>query len=469
MENKYKRLVSNTALFAISQFSSRLLFFVMAPLFSYWFDTQAMAGIKDLLNQFSNFSIPIVSLGISNAVIRFGLEKGINKKQVYTNGFLAIGMGFTVLLVVSPLLAKVSWYTDYIALLCIYVLVSCLRTLNCQFVRARQLNRLYAIDGILCTVVTCLFYVLFLRFLNLGPTGYLLAVICGDGFSTLFLLFTARLWRFIDFRGRKGLMRKMLRYSLPLVPASIFWWVTNASDQMFVAAMLENGEAWTAIYGNSYKLPTILTIVATVFTEAWQISAFTDGTDAQRESFFSRVFDAYQSVMFLAGAGLILIAKPFMLLYREDYFIGWKFIPLLVIATVFSCLSNFLNSIYMVEKRSGLSLITMAIGAALNCVMNFLLIPIWGVNGAVLATLASYIVVFTLRAYNTRGLIRIDYAPLKLCVNCAILVLESLVMLYSLPWWPLWCVLLCLLIFVVNMKEIMSTVLRLLKKTRRGR
>ena len=57
MENKYKRLVSNTALFAISQFSSRLLFFVMAPLFSYWFDTQAMAGIKDLLNQFSNFSI----------------------------------------------------------------------------------------------------------------------------------------------------------------------------------------------------------------------------------------------------------------------------------------------------------------------------------------------------------------------------------------------------------------------------
>jgi hypothetical protein len=78
----------------------------------------------------------------------------------------------------------------------------------------------------------------------------------------------------------------MLRYALPLVPASIFWWITNASDQFFVAAMLEDGTSWTAVLGASYKLPTILSIVSTIFTEAWQISAFTDGTDSQREQFF---------------------------------------------------------------------------------------------------------------------------------------------------------------------------------------
>ena len=49
--DKYKRLVSNTMLFAISTFSSKLLSFVMAPLFSYWFETQEMNGIKELLNQ----------------------------------------------------------------------------------------------------------------------------------------------------------------------------------------------------------------------------------------------------------------------------------------------------------------------------------------------------------------------------------------------------------------------------------
>lgn len=467
MENKYKRLMSNTALFAISQFSSRLLFFVMAPLFTYWFDTPEMVGIKELLNQFANFSIPIVSLGISNAVVRFGLDKSINKRQVYTNGFVSIGMGFVLLLAATPLLVRVSWFKDYMVLLCIYVLVSCMRTLNCQFVRARQLNRLYAVDGILCTVVTCLFYVLFLRVLNLGPMGYLLAVICADGFSTLFLFITAHLWRYIDFHGARGLLPQMLRYSLPLVPASIFWWVMNASDLIFVAALLPDGELQTGIYGSSYKLPTVLTIVSTIFTEAWQISAFTDGTESGRETFFSRVFGAYQSVMFLAGAGLILIAQPFMLLFQENFREGWKYIPLLVIATVFSSLSNFLNSIYMVEKRSGLSLYTMAVGAVLNCVLNFFLIPKLGVNGAVIATLLSYIVVFVLRAVNVRGLMRIDYTPLKLCVNCAVLVLESLLMLFEIGGWQIWCVLLCALVLAINFRDIIGTVLQLLHKRKK--
>ena len=81
--DKYKRLVSNTMLFAISTFSSKLLSFVMAPLFSYWFETQEMNGIKELLNQCASLLIPLVSLGIANAVIRFGLEKGIRKSAIY--------------------------------------------------------------------------------------------------------------------------------------------------------------------------------------------------------------------------------------------------------------------------------------------------------------------------------------------------------------------------------------------------
>ena len=212
--DKYKRLVSNTMLFAISTFSSKLLSFVMAPLFSYWFETQEMNGIKELLNQCASLLIPLVSLGIANAVIRFGLEKGIRKSAIYMNGLVSIGMGFVLLLLLYPLLSRIALFRDYIALLYVYLLVSCLRTLNCQFCRARQLNRLYAIDGILCTITTCGFYVLFLRVLNMGPTGYLLAIICADGLSALFLFAVTKTWRFLDFkRFDTKLLKKMLRYA----------------------------------------------------------------------------------------------------------------------------------------------------------------------------------------------------------------------------------------------------------------
>ena len=441
--DKYKRLVSNTMLFAISTFSSKLLSFVMAPLFSYWFETQEMNGIKELLNQCASLLIPLVSLGIANAVIRFGLEKGIRKSAIYMNGLVSIGMGFVLLLLLYPLLSRIALFRDYIALLYVYLLVSCLRTLNCQFCRARQLNRLYAIDGILCTITTCGFYVLFLRVLNMGPTGYLLAIICADGLSALFLFAVTKTWRFLDFkRFDTKLLKKMLRYALPLVPASIFWWITNASDQFFVAAMLEDGTSWTAVLGASYKLPTILSIVSTIFTEAWQISAFTDGTDSQREQFFSRVFSAYQSLIFLAAAGIVLMAQPFMAIYRDDYFIGWKFIPLLTMATAF---------------------------ASFDVALNFTLIPVWGVNGAALATFVSYFVVFLLRAVNTRGLIRVDFAPEKLCCNFGLLVLESALMMWQVKLWPVWCSLVVVLIAAINFRDLWSTVQQLLGRGKKKR
>ena len=468
--DKYKRLVSNTMLFAISTFSSKLLSFVMAPLFSYWFETQEMNGVKELLNQCASLLIPVVSLGVANAVIRFGLEKGVRRSAVYMNGLTAIGMGFLLLVLLYPLLSRIKLFREYIVLLYLYLLISCLRTLHCQFCRARQLNRLYAIDGILCTLTTCGFYALFLRVLNLGPTGYLLAVICADGLSALFLFCITKTWRFIDLKRYDfALLKRMLRYALPLVPASIFWMITNASDQFFVAAILENGTAWTAILGASYKLPTILSIVSTIFTEAWQISAFTDGASAERERFFSRVFGAYQSLIFLAASGIVLMAQPFMMIYREDYFIGWKFIPLLTMATAFSSFDNFLNSIYMVEKRSTLSFGTMAMGAAVNVILNWKLIPIWGVNGAALATFDSYFLVFLLRAINTRGLIRVDFAPEKLCCNFGLLAAESWLMLKRVPHWPIWCGLIVACIAALNFRDLWSTVLQILGRGKRRR
>lgn len=459
--NKYKRLASNTVLFAISTFSSKLLTFAMRPLFTYWFATQELNAVKDLVTQCANLLIPLVALGISNAVIRFGLEKEISKREVFTNGILAIFIGFCGMVVAYPLLRLIPWIQEYVLYLYIYVLVSCLRTLCCHFCRAKNYNRLYAIDGILCTFITVLLYVVFLRFLNLGPAGYLLAIICADAFSALFLFIVGGMRKYVYFkRINKRLFGKMLKYSLPLVPASLFWWITNVSDQFFVSAMC--GLNWNAIYTTSYVLPTLLTVVSTVFTEAWQLSAVTDGQSEGRERFFSKVFGAYQSVMFTAGAGVILLAQPYMMLSKENYFIGWMFIPILTLATVFSSFDTFLNSVYMVEKRSTLSLITMGVGAILNIVLNFLLIPRFGVNGAAIATFASYFIVFILRAVNTRGLIRINFGIGRMAINMILLISMSVMMLKDVPYWAYWCTLLFVVVGIFNMGNLLTTALRLL-------
>ena len=91
----------------------------------------------------------------------------------------------------------------------------------------------------------------------------------------------------------------------------------------------------------------------------------------------------------------------------------------------------------MVKKKSMLSLVTTAAGAGLNIGLNFLLIPMMGVNGAALATFASYLFVFLLRAVSARWFIFIDYGTGKLIANTLLLAAQSACMLLEPPYWAL--------------------------------
>ena len=135
--------------------------------------------------------------------------------------------------------------------LLLFVLVSCLRTLNCQFVRARNLVRLYALDGILCTLTNLLFNVLFLSGLNLGAQGWILALICSDACSALFLFFVSSIWRYMGGRNNTKLWRKMLVYSVPLISASIFWTVTTPAINCSSPPCW--GAEWNGLFAACYQ------------------------------------------------------------------------------------------------------------------------------------------------------------------------------------------------------------------------
>ncbi len=446
--DKYSRLLSNTVLFGISSFSSKLLSFFLTRLY-----TGALAeadyGIVDLVQQSANFLIPLVSLGISNAVIRFGLEKNVSKRGVFTGGLIAIGMGFGVLLLFSPLINQIPLVRDQIVLLFLYVLISCLRTLCCQFTRAKLYTRLYAVDGILSVLYTVGFNILFLLVLKMGIVGYLLAIICADLLSIIGLTLLERLWRYIRFKKFNWTLYKdMLRYCLPLVPALMFWWVTSASDRYFIAFM--RGPAENGLYAAAAKIPALLSLFSTIFTEAWQLSAVTDGQGHGRDRFFSQVFGAMAALVFVAGGALIYTCQFIMrILVAPGYFVAWRYVPILVLASVFSVLVNFLNSVYMVEKRSGLSLVTTMAGALLNLALNALMIPKFGPNGAAFATFLSYLLVFIIRAINTRRFIHIQFNPFRIVLNSVFLLAMSWLLVAEINLWPLWCgiILAALLVF----------------------
>ncbi len=465
MGNRYRNLATNTVLLAVSTFSSKLLVFFLLPLYTRVLSPDSF-GRADMLVQTANLLLPVVSIGIMHAVVRFGLDKHYSRRSVFTTGSVVLFVGLCVFACTIPLLSQVSYIGEYAPILLLYTAISLLRSLFSQFVRTQHYLRLYALDGLLSTIFNIIFNVVFLVTLQLDVLGYLLAVVVADALSCLFLFSVAGLHRFFRFSAlNKTAAKAMLLYALPLIPNQMFWWITNVSDRFFITIYL--GEAENGLYAASYKIPTIISIASTIFIEAWQLSSVSENNPLKRQHFFSDVFSGLQALCFVAAAGLILVCRYIMMIFVDvAYFEAWRYIPILIMATIFSCFVSFMGSIYMVEKRSMVTLITMLAGAGSNVALNIILIPEYGVYGAALATVASYLIVFVIRAINTRRYIKLRLNVVRMILNLAMLTIMCFVVISEPEYWFIPAVLLFIGVMVLNTGTLLNTAKKIIGKRR---
>lgn len=459
--NPYQKLLSNTVLFGLSTFGARFLNFLLTPFYTRILSS-AEYGVTDLLIQTGNLIIPIASVSIANAVIRYGLEDAEDKSGVFTTGLLVNLTGFFVLLLVSPLLGRIEFLSGYVWLVLLYVLAANVHSVCNQFARTMGHVRLFALDGILRTVLAIVFNILLLAVFPLGITGYVLASVLADAFTTVFVFLRAKEWRYLRLSAlSRGMAGRMLRYSAPLVPSSLCSWIINISDRYLIALLV--GNAANGIYAVSNKIPTVLFTVANTFSSAWQISALDKQSRAEKERFFSNVFAVYTAIAFVAASGVILTAQiSTRLLAAPEYFEAWRYVPVLTLATTFGCLGSFLASIYMVEQRSGATLATTILGAAANVVGNYFLIRLWGSMGAALSTLASYFLILAVRAVHTRSMLRIHW-DLPRFVTCVLLLaVQCAVMEWAPPLWPVWSAVCFCAVAAANIRPLLKAARRAL-------
>ncbi len=461
--DKYKSLARNTAVFAIGTFGSKILSFIMVFFYSRAMQT-AEFGTLDIIINSGSLLLPIVMLGIQNAIIRFGLDNDYKQSDVFSVGIISVLLGFSFVLCFSPLIVRVQEFKNYIFLLYGYVFMSAMRHICSYFVRAIGKVKLFAADGIFSTFMTCLLTIIFLLPLKMGIRGYLLAIILADFCSVLFLTFFGGLLKYVNFKGLKfSLIKKMLLFSLPLIPTSLLWWVINVSDRYFVQYMVSASA--NGLYSVAYKVPTILTLVSTVFLDAWQISAVTENSTRSRNHFYSNVFKSFQGAVFVVSSGLILFAKFITkILLDADYYASWQYIPVLMLATVYSCFVVFLGNIYLAEKRSVSTLITTLLGAVLNLILNFVLIKPLGVHGAAVATCISYFVVYAIRAVDIKRRNKtITFSSGIILINSLITTSQIILMLLEPPYWVAYQIVCLCLLIAVNYKMLLDVIKKILK------
>lgn len=465
----------NTAVFAIGSFGSKILLLLLNKLYTHNL-AGADYGTKALLENTANFIIPIVTLSIAEAVIRYGLDREFDKTEIFTSACLTEIVGMLGLVLISPLLTLLPYADGYVLYLIIYIAASSFRQLSSQFVRARGMVRLFALDGIIATLTLFCFNVLFVSVMDMGIMGFMLSVILSDFLSGVFLWVTAKLWQFFNLRMYNGEITKlMLRFSIPMIPTAVLWIVTGFSDRLFVrymdgmAVSADVGETAAGIYEASSKVPNLISMVSTIFFQAWNMSAITENNSKDRGSFYYRIFSAYQSLMFLAAAFMIALVKPLSAILIDysvypEYMAAYKYTPVLIIAVLMMSFNQFLSSIYTATQKTTHSFWSSLAAAVTNLILNTVLIYYFGVHGAVAATFVSYLVCYIIRIVDTRRLIPFKVHHMRFVLNLVILFAMSFAAIlepsFLIPFQLVLLVFMC----VFNAQAIVQTVKKVLKK-----
>jgi len=425
LSSKYDVLVKDTAIFAVGKFGSKIILFILVPLYTN-FLTAEEYGVAELVFTLSQIIVPIISLMIFDGIMRFGLSKGAKKENVLLIGALITLADAIIGLIVvyfssfySPI-AEWRWYLYWNILLYIAYNV------ELNYMKANDHNLMFSIVSILQTLVIGISSVVLLAVFHMGVQGYLLASNISFLIAFVFCFIFEHIWaglRRATFD--KSLLIEMIKYSAPLAINNISWGVVQSSDKFMLEYMI--GQNALGLYTLASKIPSLINVFISIFQQSWGISSIREVESTNDRTFYKNVLTVYYISIFFACIFLNSIMKPFIRIYvANDFGESWRFVPLLLVSAAFSAISVYYGGLYGAIKKSVNSMNTMMVAAFLNIVLNYVLINMFGVIGAAVSTLISYIVLTILRVLDMNRYLRIDISWIRFIVNSLIVILHAI-------------------------------------------
>ena len=433
--NKKKELAKNTIIIFLGKVCTQLISFLLLPLYTSYLITEEY-GFVDLVTTYVTLIVPIITMELEMSVFRYLVDcrkDKDEKKRVFSNNFIILLASLGIFIVLY-LIVSCFWKFDYRYLI-LFDIVIC--TFSGNFLQiARGVGRTidYAISCIITGVSTILLNILLIVVFKLGAFGMITSMAVANGLGALYLFIRLKMWQYIDFKKKdKKLIKEMYKYSIPLVPNGISWWIVNVSDRTIITAIL--GAAANGIYAVSNKFPTILSSLLGIFNLSWSESAALHINSPDRDEFFSDVCNTMTKLFTCLGVGMIaLMPFVFPLLVNHSYDEAFYYIPILVLGSVFNVVICLYSAVYIAKKMTKQVAMTSIIGAVINLVVNLVLIRYIGLFAAALSTAISYFVMMMYRHFDLKKYMTITYEK-GLVIKTVLIFVFAIVLYYQRNIW----------------------------------
>lgn len=414
----------NMIIFGIGIFFTKILNLVFAPIFSHYMSTNEF-GIVDILTTTGFLLIPICTLAITEAVIKYGISDDSDNKKVITNGIIVTAVGIVVLITITLFLGQFI-YKDYVFFAILYYCFECLFLFLQSVSKSMQKTTDYVISSILYSIVSIFLIFVLLISTNLGVSGYLIGLSVGGFVGSFYLIIRLRIWKKFSIKciERKTIVL-MLRYAAPLSFSGIAYWLISASDKYITRILM--GESSTGLLAVVHKLPAVCTFLYSIFNFAFILSALKDHklkpeTYDEDCKFYSTTLRYVAILLILGSILIILMSLPMTLLYSSDFHSCWIFIPLYSFGVILGAFRNFYSSIFMTVGKTFKIMIVVIIGALINVLSCYFLMKYTslGLWATAISTVLANAFIFIAFIFLSKGIVDLHFSVLLvfLLIGC---------------------------------------------------
>ncbi len=429
--NREKDLAKNTAIISLGRICTQFMSFFLLPLYTSILNTSEY-GTADLLISYASLLLPIVTFAIEQALFRYLIDVRSDERQketiISTTVIFAICQVLLAVILLSILQVFIkNMYMPYFILM---VVACTLSATMLQLSRGLGDNIGYALGSFVTAAVQILCNVLYLVVLKLGANGMLLATFTGNIACTLMLVAKTKTYRYIKLsKFDMPTLKQMLRYSAPLIPNQLSWWMMNASNKTIVAFFL--GTASNGLLAVAQKFPSIYIQFNNIFNISWTESATLHIHEDDAELFFSKIVDTTFRLFACACIGII-VCIPFVIgwLINPAYYDAYYQIPIFMLASLCNVVVSLYGVIYVAYKRTKEIALTALYAAIINAGSHLIMIRFIGLYAAAFSTLLGYGVMAVYRYYHSRKYLVIRLSN-KLLMTVAFMIMVALGTYYS--------------------------------------
>lgn len=410
---KYKRLAQNTVLVFIGNVGSKLIGLLMLPFYTSWLSVEDY-GVTDMINVYVAFLANIISCCIAESVFIF--PKGQpekTKREYFSSGmaFLLLSFVFSFLLfgfidALSSFYSVSNSFVNNIWLIYGLIAATLLQQMFQQFTRSIDKMLVYGMAGIVLTVFTAILSFVFIP--AMGVAGFVLSLILAHIVTGLYSFIFSHSYLYWSVKSiSKARCREMLKYSVPLIPNGIMWWLVSALNRPVMESNV--GLHAIGIFAVSNKFPSIVSMIFGIFVTSWQISVLEEYGKKGFDSFYNKVFRGIVLLLLVMLVIITFSSKWLVATFASaDFGEAWIYIPLLTLGTVFSNISGLAGTTFSAVKQSKYFFYSSVYGGVSAIVSNFIFIPWLGLWGAVVSVGLSFMIMALSRIVYSWKYVKLD-------------------------------------------------------------